>query len=173
MAVDRNISPVEQEFQGAEGALDEGGDDGAPAGTAVIDRGAQLLALVLEADAPRGLTDLAADAGLPKSTASRLLGALERHGLVEQQGQRGRFRAGPVMLRFAGRGVAGRNLAELAERPMAAFGAAQLSEDHVLEPLTSRTVVDPAVLAAELESVRNDGFAAAADELELGLTAVA
>ena len=219
---------MEQEFQGAEGALDEGGDDdGAPAGTAVIDRGAQLLALVLEADAPRGLTDLAADAGLPKSTASRLLGALERHGLVEQQGQRGRFRAGPVMLRFAGRGVAGRNLAELAERPMAAlaeatgetinlavggpagvehlaqvesrhylgttqwvgrrvpfhasangkvllaFGAAQLPEDHVLEPLTSRTVVDPAVLAAELESVRNDGFAAAADELELGLTAVA
>src|SRR6185436_17841672 len=88
-----NISAMEQEFQPA-------------AGTAVIDRGAQLLTLVLESDAPRGLTDLAADAGLPKSTASRLLNALERNGLVEQQGQRGRFRAGPVVLRFAGRGLA-------------------------------------------------------------------
>src|SRR5215210_6076956 len=107
MAADRNISRVEQEFQGAV-------EEGAPAGTQVIDRGAQLLALVLEADVPRGLTDLAADAGLPKSTASRLLNALERNGLVEQQGMRGRFRAGPVVLRFAGRGLVGRNLIELA-----------------------------------------------------------
>src|SRR5215212_5680311 len=113
-----NISGMEQEFQSAASTVGSG------AGTAVIDRGAQLLALVLESDAPRGLTDLAADAGLPKSTASRLLGALERNGLVEQQGMRGRFRAGPVVLRFAGRGVAGRNLAELAERPMAALAEA-------------------------------------------------
>src|SRR5918998_1120687 len=102
---------MEQEFQPA-------------AGTAVIDRGAQLLTLVLESDAPRGLTDLAQDAGLPKSTASRLLNALERNGLVEQQGVRGRFRAGPVVLRFAGRGLAGRNLMELAERPMGALADA-------------------------------------------------
>jgi IclR family acetate operon transcriptional repressor len=96
-----NIPGMEQEFQPA-------------AGTAVIDRGAQLLTLVLEADSPRALTDLAQDAGLPKSTASRILNALERNGLVEQQGERGRFRAGPVVLRFAGRGLVGRNLVELA-----------------------------------------------------------
>jgi DNA-binding IclR family transcriptional regulator len=221
MARDRNISRVEQEFQ-------EGGDAGSTGvGTQVIDRGAQLLALVLESDAPRGLTDLAADAGLPKSTASRLLGALERHGLVEQQGERGRFRAGPVLVRFAGRGAAGRNLAELAERPMAAlaeatgetinlavtgpggvehlaqvesrhylgttqwvgrrvpfhasangkvllaFGAARLPEDGGLEPLTSRTLVDPIQLDSELEKVRREGFASATDELELGLCALA
>ena len=64
-----------------------------------------MLALVLEAKAPRALGDLAADAGLPKSTASRLLGALERNGLVEQEGLRGAFRAGPVMARFAGGGI--------------------------------------------------------------------
>ena len=93
-------------------------------GTQTIDRGAQLLALVLESDAPRPLGELAADAGLPKSTTSRLLGALERNGLVEQEGLRGAFRAGPVMARFAGRGISARRLVELAERPMAALAEA-------------------------------------------------
>ena len=102
---------MEQEFQ-------------ASPGTQVIDRGAQLLALVLESEAPRPLGELAADAGLPKSTASRLLGALERNGLVEQEGRRGAFRAGPVLARFAGRGFSVRRLVEAAERPMAALSAA-------------------------------------------------
>ena len=52
------------------------------------------------------LTELAGDAALPKSTASRLLGALERQGLVQQRGRRGSFEPGPVLLRFAARGVA-------------------------------------------------------------------
>src|SRR5918996_3988637 len=108
---DRNISSVEQEFQSTPG-------------TQTIDRGAQLLALVLESQAPRALGDLAADAGLPKSTASRLLGALERNGLVEQEGLRGAFRAGPVMARFAGRGISARRLVELAEGPMNALAEA-------------------------------------------------
>ena len=106
-----NISSVEQEFQPTPG-------------TQSIDRGAQLLALVLESEAPRALGELAADAGLPKSTASRLLGALERNGLVEQEGMRGAFRAGPVMARYAGRGISARRLVELAERPMAALAEA-------------------------------------------------
>jgi len=42
-----------------------------------------------------------------------------------------------------------------------------------LEALTSRTIVEPALLAAELRAVRRDGFATAVDELELGLSAVA
>jgi IclR family acetate operon transcriptional repressor len=108
---DRNISFVEQEFQ-------------ASPGTQSIDRGAQLLALVLEAEAPRALGELAADAGLPKSTASRLLGALERNGLVEQEGLRGAFRAGPVMARYAGRGISARRIVEAAEKPMAALADA-------------------------------------------------
>jgi IclR family transcriptional regulator, acetate operon repressor len=102
---------VEQEFQPSPG-------------TQTIDRGAQLLALVLESEAPRALSDLAADAGLPKSTTSRLLGALERNGLVEQEGLRGAFRAGPVLARYAGRGISARRLIELSERPMAALAEA-------------------------------------------------
>ena len=90
----------------------------------MIDRGAQLLALVLESESPRGLTELASAAGLPKSTASRLLGALERNGLVSQQGERGQFRAGPVLERFASRADPGRHLVELAEKPMAALAEA-------------------------------------------------
>jgi DNA-binding IclR family transcriptional regulator len=195
-------------------------------GTQVIDRGAQLLTLVLDAEAPRGLSDLAADAGLPKSTASRLLSALERNGLVEQEGLRGAFRAGPVLARFAGRGISVRRLIELAERPMAAlaeatgetinvavagpggvehlaqvesrhylgtsdwvgrrvpyhcsangkvllaFGAAGAAQG-ALEALTSRTITEPVLFQAELDTIRRDGFATAADELELGLSAVA
>ena len=90
----------------------------------MIDRGAQLLALVLAAETPRPLGELAADAGLPKSTASRLLGALERNGLVEQEGLRGAFRAGPVVARYAGRGLSARLLVEASERPMAALAEA-------------------------------------------------
>ena len=58
--------------------------------------------------------ELASTAGLPKSTASRLVGSLERAGLVQRDGARGVVRPGPVLLRFAQRGVAGQDLAELA-----------------------------------------------------------
>jgi IclR family transcriptional regulator, acetate operon repressor len=107
----RNISRVEQEFQRA-------------SGTQTIDRAAQLLTLVLEAERPRPLADLAGDAALPKSTASRLLGALERQGLVRQQGRRGSFGPGPVLVRFAHRGLVDRHLAELAQPHLNALSAA-------------------------------------------------
>jgi IclR family acetate operon transcriptional repressor len=73
-----------------------------------VDRAAQLLTLVLDAEGERALGDLAAAAELPKSTASRLLSALERRGLVEQDGARGAFRAGPVVAGYAGRARAQR-----------------------------------------------------------------
>jgi IclR family transcriptional regulator, acetate operon repressor len=95
---------VEQEFQG----------------TQTINRAAQLLTLVLDAEQPRGLTELADDAALPKSTASRLLGALEREGLIQQRGRRGRFEPGPVLRRFASRG----QLVELAQPHLEALSEA-------------------------------------------------
>jgi IclR family acetate operon transcriptional repressor len=98
---------MEQEFQPA-------------AGTQTIDRAAQLLTLVLEADGPRRLADLAGDAELPKSTASRLLGALERQGLIQQRGRRGSFEPGPVLRRFVHRG----QLVELAQPHLEALSAA-------------------------------------------------
>jgi IclR family transcriptional regulator, acetate operon repressor len=95
---------VEQEFQG----------------TQTINRAAQLLTLVIESEQPRGLTELADDAALPKSTASRLLGALEREGLIQQQGLRGRFEPGPVLRRYANRG----QLVELAQPHLEALSEA-------------------------------------------------
>jgi IclR family transcriptional regulator, acetate operon repressor len=92
---------VEQEFQ-------------APAhGTAAIDRGADLLVRVLESEQPVALTDLALAAGLPKSTASRLVSALERRGLIAQDGERGRLRPGPAILRVAERSMLERSLVEV------------------------------------------------------------
>ena len=89
-------------------------------GTQTIDRAAQLLTLVLEAERPRALTELADDAALPKSTTSRLLGALERTGLVQQRGARGSFEPGPVLRRFAHRG----QLVELAQPRLEALSKA-------------------------------------------------
>lgn len=99
---------MEQQFQ------DSGNGDGRPAhGTAAIDRGADLLVRVLESEQPVALTDLASAAGLPKSTASRLVSALERRGLIEQDGERGRLRPGPAILRVAERSMLERNIVEL------------------------------------------------------------
>jgi len=74
-----------------------------PSGTQAIERAAQLLVRVVEAPFPPSIGELAGDAELPKSTTSRLVAALERQGLVQRLGERGRVRPGPVLLRFADR----------------------------------------------------------------------
>ena len=98
--------------------------EGPAQGTAAIDRGADLLVRVLESEEPVALTDLAAAAGLPKSTASRLVSALERRGLIEQDGERGRLRPGPAILRVAERSMLQRHLVELARPSLDALSEA-------------------------------------------------
>jgi IclR family acetate operon transcriptional repressor len=93
-------------------------------GTVAIDRAAQLLVRVLESDHPVPLTELAAATELPKSTASRLLGALERHGLVQQEDQRGPLRPGPAILRFATADLFQRHLVEAAHDALDTLGEA-------------------------------------------------
>ena len=82
-------------------------------GTQAIDRAAQLLVRVVEASQPPSIGELSERAGLPKSTTSRLVSALERQGLVQRLGDRGRLRPGPVLLRYASRD-ASQTLVELA-----------------------------------------------------------
>ena len=199
----------------------------APAqGTQSIDRAGEMLARLLDSDEPMSLRDLAEAADLPKSTASRLLTALERHGLVHQAGERGKLEPGPAILRFAHRGGLERHLVELAQpaleavaeasgetvnlsvptpngvdhlaqvdgrhflgagqwvgrrvdyhctangKVFLAFGAAEIPPGR-LARLTTDTVVSRAALDDELERVRRDGYATAADELEAGLSAIA
>jgi IclR family transcriptional regulator, acetate operon repressor len=92
------------------------------AGTQAIERAAGLLVRVVESGAPIAVGELAATSGLPKSTTSRLIGALERQGLLQRDGQRGRLRPGPVLLRFAHRADA--TLVELAEPALQRLAAA-------------------------------------------------
>jgi len=86
----------------------------AESGTQAIERAAQLLVRVVEAAQPPSIGELSAGAGLPKSTTSRLVGALERQGLVRRLGDRGRLQPGPVLLRYASRD-ASQALVELAQ----------------------------------------------------------
>ena len=72
-------------------------------GTQSIDRAAQLLVHVVENSEPTSVGSLAQTTGLPKSTTSRLVRALERQGLVQRDGARGSLSPGPVLLRFARR----------------------------------------------------------------------
>jgi DNA-binding IclR family transcriptional regulator len=118
------LSSVEQQFQVDLGTgADRNG--GLPAhGTTAVDRGADLLVRVLESEQPVALTDLASAAGLPKSTASRLISALERRGLVEQDGERGRLRPGPAILRVAERSMLERNVVEVSRPALDALAGA-------------------------------------------------
>jgi IclR family transcriptional regulator, acetate operon repressor len=75
----------------------------AASGTQAIDRAAELLVGIVESARPLSVSELSERSGLPKSTTSRLVGALERQGLVQRLGARGRLRPGPVLLRYASR----------------------------------------------------------------------
>jgi IclR family transcriptional regulator, acetate operon repressor len=76
----------------------------APAGTQSIDRAAQLLVRVVESDRPTSVGELAETTGIPRSTTSRLVGALERQGLLQRDAARASVRPGPILVRFAQRG---------------------------------------------------------------------
>jgi IclR family transcriptional regulator, acetate operon repressor len=93
-------------------------------GTQAIDRAAELLVRVVESAQPVALGELAEGSGLAKSTTSRLVGALERQGLVQRLGTRGGLRPGPVLLRFAQRGVPDESLVELAGPALRALAEA-------------------------------------------------
>jgi DNA-binding IclR family transcriptional regulator len=73
----------------------------APASVQSVDRALTILEL-LAREGEAGVTEIAADLGVHKSTAFRLLATLESHRLVEQDGDRGRYRLGVGNLRLAG-----------------------------------------------------------------------
>ncbi len=66
-----------------------------------VDRAVTILEL-LALHGQAGITQLAHELGVHKSTASRLVAALERRRLVEQVEERGRYRLGVGVLKLAG-----------------------------------------------------------------------
>jgi DNA-binding IclR family transcriptional regulator len=194
-----------------------------------VDRALAILEL-LAGRSELGVTEIAAELGVHKSTAFRLVTTLEQHRLVEQLGERGKYHLGFGLVRLAGAMTARLDLAREA-RPVcrrlavelnetinlavrdgdAAVNVSQeqgaatvsiqnwigqrtplhatssgkvllawMAEDALapllagkLKPHTSRTVTDPEQLRAELGRVRERGWAATAEELEIGLNAVA
>ena len=93
-------------------------------GTQSIDRAAQLLVLVVEGDGAASVGELAERSGLPKSTVSRAISALERRGLLQRDGVRRGVRPGPVLLGLARRGVPDADLVDFAAPVLDALGEA-------------------------------------------------
>ncbi|WP_345413850.1 IclR family transcriptional regulator [Actinomycetospora chlora] len=77
-------------------------DGGAEQGSAVqsVDRALEILELVA-ADGELGITEIAEALGVHKSTASRLVGALQQRHLLEQQGERGKYALSYGVVRLA------------------------------------------------------------------------
>lgn len=69
-------------------------------GTQAIDRASALLIHILESSTPPLLSELSRSHEIPKSTTSRMLGALERQGLIRRD-RAGAFTAGDIMTQFA------------------------------------------------------------------------
>jgi DNA-binding IclR family transcriptional regulator len=204
------------------------GTSEAPASVQSVDRALTILGILARLG-EAGVTEIAAELGVHKSTAFRLVATLESHGMVEQNEDRGKYRLGVGVLRLAGATTARLdvvqearpicrklaadsgetvNIAVLSDRSalyldqVAGQSALQshnwvgqhiplhatsngkvllsgLSSDEVdsrlpkLPSYTSDTVTSRARLRRELSEVRDQGYAVAVDELEVGLTAIA
>jgi len=199
-----------------------------PGGVQSVDRALTILE-VLARVGEAGVTDIAAELDVHKSTAFRLVATLEQHRLVEQSGERGKYRLGVGMLRLAGATTARLDLVQEA-RPVcrqlasdtgetvniavlsesSALYLDQVAGSSALQPhnwvgqhiplhatsngkvllsgldqtrldailgtlptYTSHTITKKKALRDELARVREQGYAVAVDELEVGLTAVA
>jgi len=198
------------------------------AGVQSVDRALTILE-VLARVGEAGVTEIAGELGVHKSTAFRLVTTLEAHRLVEQTTERGRYRLGVGVLRLAGATTARLDLVQEA-RPLCRQLAAETGEtvniavlsessalyldqvagssalqphnwvgQHIplhatsngkvllsgldeeeleqalgaLTTYTAQTITGLPQLREELARVREQGYAVAVDELEVGLTAVA
>ncbi|PWJ54121.1 transcriptional regulator, IclR family [Quadrisphaera granulorum] len=117
-----------------------------------VDRAVSLLQ-ALAAHGPSGLTDLAAGVRIHKATAFRLLATLEARGLVQQDGDRGRYRLGPSAGQLAA-GAAGAHDVAVLCRPLCAQLAAEVGDtvNLVVSDGAQITTVDQATGSAIVAS---------------------
>lgn len=206
-----------------------GATEGPPSQVQSVDRALSILEL-LARRGEAGVTEIAGELDVHKSTAFRLVVALENRQLVEQVAERGKYRLGFGIVRLAGAATARLDLSResrpVCERLSADFGetvniavldtgsATNVLQEHGsaavtarnwigartplhatssgkvllawaddsvlaetlaggLERFTEQTVTTKSALNAELATIRDRGWSATTEELEIGLNAVA
>jgi DNA-binding IclR family transcriptional regulator len=120
--------------------MSNGSSEAGSGGVQSVDRALfvlEILARLGEA----GVTELAAEIGVHKSTVSRLLAALEEHEMVEQAHERGKYRLGFGILRLAN-AVSGRLDITQQGREICERLAAQVGETVNIAVLRSHYVVN-------------------------------
>ena len=109
------------------GGLQAGnGERSSVAAVQSVDRALSVLE-ILAAHGEAGVTEVAAELGVHKSTAFRLVAALESRGFVEQLADRGKYRLGFGVVRLAGAAAAQLDIAREG-RPICDALAADLEE---------------------------------------------
>jgi DNA-binding IclR family transcriptional regulator len=121
-----------------------------------VDKAVDVLFHLHREPAGQGVTSIGRALGLPKSSAHRLLAALSRRGLVEQDG-RGRYRPG-IGLIALGLGALDREPAVVAARPILEAEAAAIGETvFLVAARAGRLIV--------LDKVEGSGFLRAAPQI--------
>jgi DNA-binding IclR family transcriptional regulator len=105
---------------------EENAERGSVAVVQSVDRALSVLE-ILAAQGEAGVTEVAAELGVHKSTAFRLVAALESRGFVEQLADRGKYRLGFGIVRLAGAAAAQLDIAREG-RPICEALAADLEE---------------------------------------------
>ncbi len=123
-------------------------------GAQSIDRAAQLVTAVVQADGPINFTELVEDCGLARSTTSRLLAALENNHLLERD-QFGAYRAGALFALHAARHDPWSQLVRIARPVMDAVGAATGETVNLAIPRGDTVVQIAQVDSTYLLSARN------------------
>ena len=107
---------LHEPYAGVMSAPDDSTGERAPAALVQsVDRALTILE-ILAAKGEAGVTEVAAELGVHKSTAFRLVAALENKGLVEQLADRGKYRLGFGIVRLAGAATAQLDLAHEGRR---------------------------------------------------------
>ena len=122
----------------------------------VLARAAEILRLLHRHPHGMSQTEIGAQLGLARSTASRLLIALEAEGLVATSGPRGRYRLGPEVVRLA---TSARRSAWLDLRPRIIELSSRLGETVDLSVLegSSAVFIDQVVADNRLRAVSRVG----------------
>jgi DNA-binding IclR family transcriptional regulator len=132
---------------------EESAENNQPGGVQSVDRAVTVLE-ILSREGSAGVSEIAAEMGIHKSTASRLLGALVAREIVQQDRERGKYRLGFGILRLAA-SIPGRLSLVQEAGPVLQDLAAEFKETVNLAVLRSNYAVNvdqamgPATLATQ------------------------